>query len=80
MIDRSHPITLSITSSEIFISSIFLTRDFAILSTFLSFERTLMLPFQLESNEEEEVIPLLPLPASLMWRIGFNGKIVECKG
>ena len=31
-------------------------------------------------REEEEVVPLLPLPASLMSRMGFNGKIVECNG
>ena len=80
MIDKSCPMTLFITSSEIFIFSIFLTRDFAIFFTFLSFERTLVLLFQLESNEEEEVVPLLPLPASLMSRTGFNGEIVDCNG
>ena len=31
-------------------------------------------------NEEEGLVPLLPLPASLMSRTGFNGEIVDCNG
>ena len=82
--DLSHSfflsISLSMISSEMYLFPIVKTNDPNIDFTFLSFERTLTLLFQLESNEEEEVVPLLPLPASLMSRMGFNRKIVECNG